>query len=40
MIIPIEQASSGSVRTHAFFGMNQDGDAVEVVIDGLRNGRY
>ena len=40
MIIPIEQASSGSVRTHAFFGMNQDGDAVAVVIDGLRNGRY
>jgi len=40
MILPIEQAPSGSVRTHAFFGMNRDGAVVENVIDGLRNGRY
>jgi len=40
IILPIEQASASSVRNHAFFGMNQDDDAVETVIDGLRNGRY
>jgi len=40
MIMPIEQASSASVRNHAFFGMNKDDVAVESIIDGLRNGRY
>ncbi len=29
MILPIEQASSASVLTYAFFGMNQDGAAVK-----------
>jgi len=40
MILPIEQAYSASVRSHAFFGMNHDDDAVESVINGLRDGRY
>jgi len=40
MIRPIEQTSASSVRSHAFFGMNQDDVAVESVIDGLRDGRY
>ncbi len=39
MILPIEQTSFSSVRSHAFFGMNQDDIAVESVIDGLRDGR-
>jgi len=39
MILPIEKASSASVRSHAFFGMNQDDSAVENIIDGLRDGR-
>ncbi len=40
MIRPIEQTSASSVRSHAFFGMNEDDIAVETVIDGLRDGRY
>jgi len=40
MIRPIEQTSASSVRSHAFFGMNEDAAAVETVIDGLRDGRY
>ncbi len=41
MILPIEQASSAPVRAHPFFGMNQDdAEAVENVMDELRNGRY
>ncbi len=39
MIRPSEQTPTSSVRSHAFFGMNQDGVAVESVIDGLRDGR-
>jgi len=40
MILPIEQASSASVRNHAFFGMNQGDVSVENMINGLRDGRY
>ncbi len=40
MILPIKQASVSTVRNHAFFAMNEEGDAVESVIDGLRDGRY
>jgi len=40
MIHPIEQTSASSVRSHAFFGMNKDDIAVEIVMDGLRDGRY
>ncbi|MDQ6987283.1 MAG: type II toxin-antitoxin system prevent-host-death family antitoxin [Mariprofundaceae bacterium] len=40
MIRAIEQTSASSVRSHAFFGMNQDNSTVERVMDGLRNGRY
>jgi len=40
MIRPIEKAFESSVRSHAFFGMNKDDIAVEIVMDGLRDGRY
>jgi prevent-host-death family protein len=40
MIQPIKKTSASSVRSHAFFGMNQDDIAVEKVMDDLRGGRY
>jgi len=40
MILPIEHASSASVRSHAFFAMNQGDVSVENMINGLRDGRY
>jgi len=40
MIRPIERTSALSVRNHAFFGMNEDTESVEDMIDGLRDGRY
>ncbi|MDQ6960617.1 MAG: type II toxin-antitoxin system prevent-host-death family antitoxin [Mariprofundaceae bacterium] len=39
MIRPIEKKPASSVRSHPFFGMDQDDVAVESVMDRLRNGR-
>jgi len=40
MIHPIGKTSASSVRSHAFFGMNQEDVAVATIINGLRDELY
>ncbi|MCP4273962.1 MAG: type II toxin-antitoxin system Phd/YefM family antitoxin [Gammaproteobacteria bacterium] len=40
VIMPIEQVSDVDIKSHPFFGMLQDSDTVESIVDDLRTGRY